>query len=174
MLGFRDYLGYAAKYVKRAEMEKDSDVTWLLIPAVIMSWTAIEAFVNSRAKELIALPKGMLDLHERAFLLERRIRFITSGEQIGRFALESVDRHSMEDKIVFLLAKFGIKNDHGIKESELWRDFQDFKKIRDALIHPRREKRMRLSLEDTKKYFRTSKNVIQMLSENIWQKKITF
>ena len=174
MLGFRDYLNYAEKNIKRAELEKGSDVAWLLIPAIIMSWISIESFVYSREKELIALPKERLDLHERAFLLEKRVRFITSGDQIGEFALEGIDRHSMEDKIVFLLAKYGTKNNHSIKESDLWRDFQDFKKLRNSLVHPKREKRLKLCLDDAKKHFRTAKNVIQMLSENIWHKKIAF
>jgi hypothetical protein len=71
MLSFRDYLSYAERYLRLAEDEVESslDVAWLLIPATILAWAAIESFVNNRLSDYSSLPEDLFELHERAFLL---------------------------------------------------------------------------------------------------------
>ena len=73
MLNFRDYLHYAERHLRRAEDEDGSseDINWLLIPATVLAWTAIESFVNNRLDDYGALPEDLFELHERAFLLEK-------------------------------------------------------------------------------------------------------
>jgi hypothetical protein len=76
MLNYRDYLSYAESYLMLAEEKKHQspDISWLLIPSAIMAWTAIESFVNNRLDDLGSIPTD-LELHEKAFLLEKRIKF---------------------------------------------------------------------------------------------------
>ena len=71
MREFRDYLRDARKYLSMAEdtVQKQENAEWLLIPAMILAWSAMESFVNNRCDDLSSLPSDMFELHERAFLL---------------------------------------------------------------------------------------------------------
>ena len=60
------------KYLMLAEdeVERSSEANWLLIPATILAWSAIESFVNNMLDDFSTLPEGIFELHERAFLLD--------------------------------------------------------------------------------------------------------
>ena len=106
MRSFREYIRYATKHLASAEdvMQRHEDPEWHLIPSIILAWSAIEAFVNNRFSDLTSLPEDMFELHERAFLLERRLRFADSGSEIGKFILEGNEYQATENKIFFLQA----------------------------------------------------------------------
>ncbi len=176
MLNFRDYLEYAEKYLRNAqkEIESSHDVNWLLIPAAILAWTAIESFVNNRLDEYGSLPEKLFELHERAFLLERRIRFNDSGDNMGTFSLKGDEYRRLEDKIIFLIAKFSTRKERNPKGESLWKNFQDFKFVRDGLLHPKREREINLSIDKVETYIRTAKQIIKLVSEHIWHKKVVF
>ncbi len=177
MLNFRDYLHYAEKNLMLAEDEisKSLDANWLLIPATILAWSAIESFVNNRLEDLGSLPDDMFELHERAFLLEKRIKLEDTGDKIGQFMLEGTEYIRLEDKIFFLIAKFGRRSSRKVKKGDtLWQEFQELKDARDALVHPKQDKQVSLNPEKVKNFIETSKEVIQLVSENIWNKKVEF
>jgi len=175
MINFRDYLSYAETYLHLAEEKKQlsSDTKWSLIPSTIMAWTAIESFVNNRLDDLSSIPKD-LELHEKAFLLEKRIRFNDRGSQIGEFNLEGAEYRRLEDKILFLLAKSGANTHSNIRGESLWQKFEKFKETRNAIVHPRLDKEFELNIEIVKGFIKTAKDIIQLISEHLWSKRIQF
>ena len=74
MLGYREYLEYAERCVAKAD-EHTADSDWYLIPACILAWSSIEYFVNNMLDDFASLNQEMFELHERSFLLEKRLRF---------------------------------------------------------------------------------------------------
>lgn len=175
MLNFRDYLNYAERYLRLAEehLATSSEIDWLLIPAAILAWTAIESFVNNRLDDLTTIPEDF-ELHEKAFLLEKRIRFLDHGTQIGQFVLEGTEYRRLEDKIFFLIAKSGVANRSYLRGQSLWQRFEEFKKIRDAIIHPRLDKQIVLDIDIVRDHIQTSKQVIQLVSKHLWNKEVQF
>jgi len=177
MYTFREYLDFAEKHLTSAEEEikQSRDVEWLLIPATTLAWSAIESFVNNRFTDFSSLPEDKFELHERAFLQEKRIRLISSGAKVGQFILEGTEYRPLEEKIFFLIAKFGRKGSSSVKLGDtLWQKFQDFKKTRDALVHPKQEREISITPEKVRKFINTSKEVIQVLSNKVWNKTIHF
>ncbi len=88
MLNFRNYLDFAEKYMMLSE-DKREDVRWLLIPTILLSWVAIESFINNMLDDFASLPPDLFELHERALLLEKRIQFIDEGQDKGKFMVLS-------------------------------------------------------------------------------------
>ena len=176
MLNFRDYLGYAEKYLMLAEdkVERSSEANWLLIPATILAWSAIESFVNNMLDDFSTLPEGIFELHERAFLLEKKIKFEDRGSRLGEFTLGQTEYRRLEDKIFFLIAKIGRREAQNLRGGALWQGFKEFKDTRDALVHPRRGKEVSLSIKQVQGFLETSKEVIQLVSEYVWNKKVHF
>src|SRR3990170_863041 len=152
MREFRDYLRYARKCLSKAEdlIQRQEDAEWILIPAIIMAWSAIESFVNNRCGDLTSLPSDMFELHERAFLQEKRLRFEDSGANIGKFVLEGNEYQALENKIFFLLSKAGSHGAINIKGGALWQRFRSFKDVRDSLVHPRRGREIDIQAHDVK------------------------
>lgn len=176
MIGFREYLGYAEAHLMQAhaESEKSHEVDWLLIPATILAWSAVEAFVNNMLDDFGSLPAEMFELHERALLLEKKIKFNQSGDHIGQFVLEGKEFRRLEDKIFFLIAKFSQQSNLNIKGDSLWQRFEDFKETRDALIHPRRDREICLSIRHVEHFIETSKALILLISNHVWGREISF
>ena len=55
--------------------------------------------------------------------------------------LEGTEYSRLEDKILFLIAKFGGRGGQPVKRGDtLWQEFQKFKDTRDALVHPKQDK----------------------------------
>lgn len=176
MLSYRDYLSYAEKHLMLSdnELEKGNDATWLLIPAIILAWASVESFVNNMLDDFGSLPGGIFELHERAFLLEKKLKLMDSGDDVGRFVLEGTEYHRIEDKIFFLVAKFSSTNPTLKKGDTLWGKFQEFKKTRDNLVHPRRGVAVPLSANKITNYIDTAKDVIKLLSNHVWGKEVDF
>ena len=175
-MDYRDYLNYAEKYLLLAETEaeQEKDVTWLLTPATILAWAAIEAFVNNMLEDFGSLPEDMFDLHERAFLLEKRLVFLDTGERAGQFDLVGSEYRGIADKVLFLLAKFGTRAGQQIKGTGLWQNFQELKRVRDALMHPSRSKEVPLDVVRTRGFIETAQEVIRMISQHVWGHKVQF
>ncbi|MDO8886690.1 hypothetical protein [Candidatus Oleimmundimicrobium sp.] len=176
MLNFRDYLNFAERYIRHAEEDgiNSSNLEWLLIPSAILAWTAIESFVNNRFFDYGSLPDKKFELHERAFLLEKKIKFIDSGAKSGSFVLEGNEYKRLEDKIFFLISKFSSKKEEDLKGKSLWQNFQEFKTLRDNILHPRTDKDIEIDINKVKKHIDTSKRIIQLISEHLWSKKVEF
>ena len=113
-------------------------------------------------------------MHERAFLLEKKIKFIDSGEKLGSFVLEGNEYKRLEDKIFFLISKFGPQKERDLKGKSLWQNFQEFKTMRDNILHPRADKDIEIDINKVKKHLDTSKSIIQLISKQLWSKKVEF
>ena len=176
MLSYREYITHAEKHLLLAEYEVEDgkDATWLLIPSIVLAWASIESFVNNILDDFSALPDGIFELHERAFLLEKKLKLEDSGDKIGQFVLEGSEYHRIEDKIFFLVAKFSSTNQTIKKGDTLWGKFQEFKTIRDNLVHPRRGMIVPLSTKKIAGYIDTAKSIIRLLSYHVWGKEIEF
>lgn len=166
----------AEKYLLWAEENGKSlaDINGNLILAIIFTWSAIESFINNMFDDFGALPETNFQLHERAFLLEKRIKFCDSGNNLGKFSLEGTEYRRLEDKITFLISKFGHPKNKVNKGDTLWQDFMNLKEARDRLIHPHKGKEVSLNIGDTNKYLETAKKIIQLVSQNVWKKKVEF
>lgn len=176
MRNFRDYLQYASKYLDMAEdaVQKHEDAEWLLIPSIILAWSAIESFVNNRCDDLNSLPSDLFEMHERAFLSEKRLRFIDNGANLGRFVLDGNEYQVLENKIFFLLSKLGTQDTTNLKGGALWQRFREFKDVRDGLVHPRHDSEKALSTQDVNIYIETAKELIQVILGRIWKTRIDF
>jgi len=171
---FRNYLRYAKKHLILAEntLEQGRDADLYLIPAIILAWSAIESFVNNRCSDLSSLPEDMFESHERAFLTEKRLTFLDSGDRIGTFILQGNEYRSLEDKIFFLMAKMGKRHATGLKGGSLWSRFNEFKLLRDGLVHPKQGRVSDLTPDDVRKHISTTEELIEEISLRIWGKKI--
>jgi len=174
MPSYREYIGYAEKCLLYARETEATNVAWLLIPATILAWAAVEAFINNMLDDFSSLPPGLFELHERAFLLEQRLRFVDRGDEIGRFVLEGTEYRRLEDKIFFLITKFGSREDQSLKGGSLWCNFQEFKDARDRLLHPRRGKEIVLSIQEVQRFVGTAKEIIQLVSKHVWGRRVEF
>ncbi|MHC4497628.1 MAG: hypothetical protein ACYS21_00780 [Planctomycetota bacterium] len=172
MLNYRDYLSYSEKYIQLAEDEL-ADKLKFLIPSILLSWVAIESFANNIMDDFASLPPDLFQLHERSLLLEKKVEFVKHGGDMGKFKLEQTEYKKVEEKILFLIAKFGnLKKPY--KGETLWQKFEELRDIRNKILHPRRNLDLELTIEKAYKYLETSKNVIQFVSENVWHKNISF
>ena len=138
-----------------------------------MAWIALESFINSMLDDFSSLPPDIFELHERAFLVEKKLQFHNSGSEIGKFSIGQTEYRRLEDKIFFLIAKFS-KNQTNIKRDPIWQDFQKFKETRNSIIHPRRDNEIELNIDSTQKCIETSKNIIKFVSFHVYKKDILF
>lgn len=173
MLTFREYLDYAERCIDQVG-EDDGISDWFFIPACILAWSSIESFVNNMLDDFASLDPNLFQLHERSFLLEERLKFINEGKDIGKFILEGKEYRKLEDKIFFLIAKCSGPDLETVKGRSLWQKFENFKDVRDSLVHPRRDKAVDLNKEMVEEFIETSKHVIQLISKNVWKKEVTF
>lgn len=170
MYNFRDYLAFAEKYITLAEDNK-VNIDWLLIPSVLLSWVAIESFTNNMLDDFASLPADLFELHERALLLEKRVRFLDEGTDKGKFILEKKEYRRLEEKIFFLLAKFN-KGAHLSKGDKLWQDFENLKELRNNLLHPRKNIEFKLDVDIAKQSLESAKKIIIFIADNVWGKPV--
>ena len=93
---------------------------------------------------------------------------------MGEFTLGETEYRRLEDKIFFLIAKIGRREAQNLRGGTLWQNFKEFKDTRDALVHPRRGKEASLSIKQVERFLETAKEVIQLVSEYVWNKKVHF
>jgi hypothetical protein len=172
MLNYRDYLSYSEKYIQLAE-EESQDKLKFLIPSVLLSWIAIESFINNIMDDFGSVPEDLFELYERSLLLEKKVIFVDHGSDIGKFKLDQTEYKRLEEKILFLIVKFGNLN-KPYKSEALWQKFKDLRDTRNKILHPRKDTELELTIEKVYKYLETSKNIIQFVSTNVWHKKISF
>lgn len=167
--GFREYIDFAERQLEIAEREVESGKTadLYLIPSVILAWSAIESFVNNRLDEFDSLPRGLFAPHEKAFLMEKHLRFQDAGANAGKFMIKGNAFKKLSEKILFLIAKSGAQVR---KDQTPWKEFEKFKDIRDSLIHPRRTKHVVIDADLARVCIGTSKDVIVFISQGLGHK----
>lgn len=176
MPSYRDFLDYADGSFSRAKQASklghSSTIESSVIASIMFSWIAIESFINDMMADFAALPPDMFSLPERALLTERELEFVNSGSEAGQFHVsDTLKYRPLEDKILFLVAKFGTgtKLDKG---GHLWQKFEAAKEKRNQISHPRRSHDMSLSLTDAEDAFKVARAIIKMVSEKVWGKAV--
>jgi hypothetical protein len=172
MHNYRNYIEWAEKLVYLYE-ERGIDEKGLLNSSILLSWIAIESFVNNMIDDFIALPKDFFQLHERAFLLEKQIYFINEGNDLGKFKLAKDKYVRLADKIFFLIRKFN-PTTKSFKGDTLWQDFDEFNEIRNKIAHPRKSDSLTISAVQAKKAIKTSKDIVRFISTKVWKKSVSF
>jgi len=173
MFSFRDFLDYAELLYKDAQTKGEGrgSVPYI-IGSILNSWMSIELFINNMMQDFASLPDNMFTIHERGFLEEKQVRFANRGAKAGLFFLENKeDFKRLEDKILFLIAKFG-KSKAVDKGTHIWQQFEKMKDKRNALSHPRRSKNIELTLRDAEQAIAVAKDVIALVSKEVWKKPI--
>ncbi len=173
MLSFREFMGYAERLYEDAEDRGEVDsANPYIIGSILISWMAIESFVNNRMQDFASLPEGMFTIHERGFLEEKQVEFMTKGDKAGTFCLGNKEAfRRLEDKILFLIAKSG-KSGRVSRGTSLWQQLEKIKNKRNSLTHPRGNQEIKLSLKDAEKAIEVSKGVITLVSKEIWGKPV--
>ena len=171
-LSFRDFLGFADVLREQAaNCENLGRSLPYIIGSILNSWMALESFVNNMLFDFASLPASGFTVHERGFLEERQVRFSVSGSDAGTFKLEAAPEYRrLEDKVLFLTAKFG-KNKLD-KGTALWQRFEKIKKKRNVLSHLRRGDDLVLSVADCDEAASVTKDLITMLSKEVWKKPV--
>lgn len=172
MLTYREYLSYSDKYIQLAE-DEPFDKLKFLIPSILLSWIAVESFINNIMDDFSSLPKDLFELHERSLLLEKKVIFVDHGKNMGKFKLDQTEYKKLEEKILFLVTKFGNLN-KPYKGDLLWQNFEDLRDTRNKILHPRKNTDLELTIQKANKYLEISKNIIQFVSKNVWDKRVSF
>jgi hypothetical protein len=134
---------------------------------------ALESFINDMMSDFAVLPAGLLTPHEQGFLAEKVVELADSGLNAGKFEVTNKQRYQiLEHKIMFLVARFS--GDVVDKGSTLWQRFQKMKDIRDSLTHPRKTAKHVPLPSDAEEAIGASKDIIQLVSQKVWKKKIQF
>lgn len=173
-LSFRAFLNYAQRLHDQArEAPNHHTALPYLIGSILSAWISIESFVNNMLQDYAALPPNTFSVHERAFLEEKQVQFTRSGKDAGRFIMNKTPEFKrLEDKIMFLIAKFGGGNlDKG---GQLWQKFERVKKKRNTLSHYRRDSDIQLQEKDSKEAIELVRELIEFLSKRIWNRRVTW
>ncbi len=173
MLTFRDFLDYAERLFEDADKKSEGRGAYpYIIGSILNSWMAIESFTNNMMQDFTSLPEATFTLHERGFLEEKQVRFSDRGIKAGTFYLEGKEEfRRLEDKILFLIAKFG-KSKTVDKGTHIWQRFQKIKDKRNALSHPKRNRVINLTLKDAQEAMEVARSVISLVSQEVWQKPV--
>jgi hypothetical protein len=173
MFSFRDFLEYAERLYEDAQHQYDTkSATPYIIGSILNSWMSIESFINNMMQDFASLPEDMFTTHERAFLEEKQVKFETKGSKAGTFRLEKKEEfRRLEDKILFLIAKFG-ESKTVDKGTHIWQRFEKMRTKRNDLSHPKRHKEIELKLEDAEEAIEVAKSIINLVSSEVWKTPI--
>ena len=137
--------------------------------SIIASWSTLEGWLNCISYQFgTFLSRRQIELHEKAFLLEKKLELRNGKWKISN----SDDFQRVEDKILFLLNRFGPHEFD--KTSKLWSDFQKIKRIRNGLVHPKTGKLeiKDLTLKNAELAIETVITTLKMLTKKIYHKDL--
>jgi HEPN domain-containing protein len=176
MTYYRDFLDYAEGFYSSAREEfrlkNESASEKAILASILFSWIAIESFINNMMADFAALPPDTFSLPERALLTERVLEFIDHGKDAGKFIIsDRFEYRRLDDKIMFLLAKFSKKSSLD-KGGAVWQRFEAVKTKRNQITHPRKSNDVTVTLQDAEDALEVAKEVIALVSEKVWRKPI--
>ena len=171
---FRDFLDYARAFHEAAQEAGSQAHTAArhASASILFAWTAVEALINDMMADFAALPEDTFSVHERGFLEERAVEFVRSGDKLGQFVVtERPDYRRLDDKIMFLLARFakGTRLDKG---SALWQKFEQAKNRRNSIAHPRKTTTLDVTAADAADAIEVAEEVIQVVAKGVWKKDL--
>ncbi|HEY5124580.1 MAG TPA: hypothetical protein VIK14_12675 [Ignavibacteria bacterium] len=135
--------------------------------SVLLAWAAFEGWINKTCSDFEATSQTV-SVFEKGFLLEKKIE-IKNGE----FVLNNTDKYqSTENKIEFLLKKFAC---YKIDKSTVhWNSFKLSKELRDFIIHPKKNRIIKISIDEADKNLKTLQYFIKLLSKKLYHKDLKF
>ena len=113
--------------------------------SVLLSWVALESFVNSLAISLVSGKR--LNRLEKAFLKEFEIRVNEEG-----LLKECGIRPSTTKKILFLLQYFSKTKIKAFKQTVLWENLKNFEDLRNRIMHHKEKGDIKISLNKAYSY----------------------
>ena len=129
---FEDYLSDAHYYLIEGNHRKRENIEASIRAyraSVFLSASALEAFINYIGETLDK--SADLSLHERDLLNDREHLIKIEAAIL----VDKTKYFTVESKIKYLIKKFNI--DYEVASSSEWSKFQEFRKFRNKLIHPR-------------------------------------
>ena len=123
-------LEISKRFFEKAKAGKDDDeIDAYLLASLFISFSALEAFLNSVISEFEKWDK--LTIHELAVLSEKKVNF-----DKGHFELTNILQMSrLRDRIELLLFKFNPKVNY--HTSKWWSDLNTGIDLRNSLTHPK-------------------------------------
>jgi len=77
MASYRDFLDYAESFYSQArqasELEQSAAEERSVIASLLLSWIAMESFINNMMADFAAIPPDIFSLPERALLIEQAL-----------------------------------------------------------------------------------------------------
>lgn len=175
MLDFRTYLHSAESFANRAAQDHDEfSRKPLIVVATLFAWLSIEAYVNGILMDFASVA-GHFELHEKALLQEKKLVFVDTGSEIGKFELRGDDYRKTEHKIMFLITKFGggMLGSGLDKGQTFWQKFVSFRNARNSIAHPRPSD-PEISISEANEYIRIARRIIQILGREIRDEDVAF
>ena len=106
-----------------------------------------------------------LSIHEKSFLIEKKVEL-----KSGKFSISNRDNYeSTENKIEFLMST--IANHTFDKSTKQWQDFQEAKKYRDSLVHPKLGRANGIDIDKAEKTLKTLVHFLNLISLKLYKKK---
>lgn len=170
---FRSLLECSEALLEEIEhYEKGRSKQAYLIGSILISWIALEACINSIMEDFSRLPEDFLSTHERGFLQEKSVKLKDRGDDAGEFYItDQQEFKRLEDKILFLLAKFG-SGRKILRGDTLWQRFDAIKVKRNSLVHPKKDKATVIGIEDAREAIEVAKGIISFLSKEVWKQEV--
>lgn len=165
---FEEYLQDSAHFYQKAIETKANEIESKRYyrASIFFAVSAIEAFVNYVANSF-ELARN-LNREEEYFINDKVVYFNDSKCEFQ----EKTEYHKLDHKIKYLIKKFHIEFDFTGGE---WSEFQQFKKYRDSLVHPRKiedETECAEYKKEAKRGLTRVITLISILSKGIYRKKL--
>lgn len=166
----KDLINDSKYFLDQAKESNEEKMKLRYIRAVITTiWSALEGWINCVSSDFVLLPEKKLQLHEKAFLSEKKFELTKKGE----FKITKRDQYNtIEDKILFLLKRFG--NYEINKNSKLWNNFKITKKLRNGLVHPKLGKieTKNLTIKNAEIAINSVIDMLKLLTKKIYKKDL--
>lgn len=170
MATFDDFSALLLEEAKRfhekiSETTDEDAKTAYIHSAVLIGVSALEAYINGIAQELINFPTT--PIHEKSLLGEKEIEF-----KNGEFVLnEKLKIYRLVDRIQYLYYKYKRVHLNGGTET-WWGPLKQSLNIRNGLVHPKEE--IEINQEQVKLLLESVINCLLCISKLIYTKEFPF
>jgi len=135
--------------------------------SVLVAWAGFEGWINKTCYDF-AESSSDLSVFEKGFLLEKRVEI-----KNGQFVLQNSDKYeTSENKLEFLLKRFA--NHNLDKQSSHWQNFRESKSLRDSIIHPKKDRKLKVVINDAEKNLKVLQYYLNLLSKKLYRRTHRF